>query len=202
MHRAVLRPQTRCPQAHNHEAALIVIATPRDEPAAGAAEDTLNGPQITVTGHVAWPPRLRTLATGTIVTDFRVAFTPSRFDKATNNWVDQETLWFGVTCWRSLAEHAALSFKKGDKVIVTGHLSTRSWQSKEGEDRNSLEIDATSVGMDLSRGPVTQLRVERPQAAADSQQEVAESEAFAGVPDGVDPMTGEIAAEIPEQTAA
>jgi single-strand DNA-binding protein len=165
-------------------------------------EDALNGPQITVTGHVAWPPRLRTLATGTIVTDFRVAFTPSRFDKATSNWVDQETLWFGVTCWRSLAEHAALSFKKGDKVIVTGHLSTRSWQSKEGEERNSLEIDAISVGMDLSRGPVTQLRVERPQAAPDSQQEVAESEPWAGVPDGVDPMTGEIAAEVPEQTAA
>ncbi|MCW2571855.1 MAG: single-strand binding protein [Frankiales bacterium] len=202
MHSPAACPQTSFQLVHNLAVAWIVIGMPGESPPAETVEDALNGPQITVTGHVAWPPRLRTLATGTIVTDFRVAFTPSRFDKATNNWVDQETLWFGVTCWRSLAEHAALSFKKGDKVIVTGHLSTRSWQSKEGEDRNSLEIDAISVGMDLSRGPVTQLRVERPQAAADAEQEAAESAAWAGAPDGVDAMTGEIAAEVPEQTAA
>ncbi len=150
----------------------------------------MNGPQITVVGHVAWPPRLRTLASGTIVADFRVATTPSRFDKTTQAWVDLETLWFGVTCWRSLAEHAALSFNKGDRVIVTGHLSTRSWQGKEGEERNSLEIDATSVGMDLSRGPVLQKRVERAQATDEGAQN-ATGDPWAEQPEAAEPLSGE-----------
>ncbi|MEA2144615.1 MAG: single-strand DNA-binding protein [Solirubrobacteraceae bacterium] len=179
-----------------------MIGTPGESPPAGAVEDALNGPQITVTGHVAFPPRLRTLASGAIVADFRIAMTPSRFDKTANAWVDLETLWFGVTCWRSLAEHAALSFHKGDRVIVTGHLFTRSWTNKQGEDRSGLEIDATSVGMDLARGPVTQLRVERPQAAPEEEETPVESNDWGGSPLGVDPTTGEIAASVPEQTAA
>jgi single-strand DNA-binding protein len=155
----------------------------------------MNGPQITVVGNVAWPPRLRTLASGTVVADFRIGTTPSRFDKATDAWVDQETLWFNVTCWRTLGENAALSFNKGDRVIVTGSMSTRSWKSKEGEERTSLEIDAASVGMDLTRGPVIQKRLERAQPAAEDP-----FTGDAGV--HVDPTTGDTAAEIPEQVAA
>jgi single-strand DNA-binding protein len=155
----------------------------------------MHGPQITVVGHVAWPPRLRTLAGGTVVADFRVAMTPTRFDKVTSSWVEQETLWFGVTCWRTLAEHAALSFNKGDRVIVSGNLSTRSWKGKEGEDRNSLEIDATSLGMDLSRGPVIQKRLERAPAPAG---DAATEDPWVSQPVEADPMSGEV---IPEQEA-
>ena len=121
----------------------------------------MNGPQITVIGHVGGSPRQRSLADGTPVTDFRVAMTPSRFDKATESWVDQPTEWFSVTCWRSLADHAAMSLHKGHKVIVTGTFSTRTWTDKDGVERVSSEIDATSVGMDLTRGPVQQRRFER-----------------------------------------
>ena len=121
----------------------------------------MKGPQITVVGHVARSPKLRSLADGTLVADFRVAQTPSRFDKAKDAWVDLEPLWFNVSCWRSLGENASLSFDKGDKVIVTGHLSTRSWTADNGETRSSLEIDASSVGMDISRGPVWQKRFEK-----------------------------------------
>jgi single-strand DNA-binding protein len=121
----------------------------------------LNGPQITVVGHVGGSPRLRSLADGTFVADFRVAMTPSRFDKAREAWVDQPTEWFTVTCWRSLAEHASMSLHKGDKVIVTGSFSTRTWKDKEDVERVSNEIDALSVGMDLTRGPVQQRRFER-----------------------------------------
>jgi single-strand DNA-binding protein len=128
----------------------------------------LNAPQITVVGNVGAPPRLRSLADGTFVADFRVAMTPSRFDKTKEAWVDQETLWFSVTCWRSLAEHASMSFNKGDKVVVTGAFSTRTWKDKEGVDRVSNEIDASSVGMDLTRGPVVQKRFERVVADPDT----------------------------------
>jgi single-strand DNA-binding protein len=133
---------------------------------------------MTVVGNVGGTPKLRSLADGTFVTSFSVAMTPSRFDKATEAWVDQETLWFRVTCWRSLAEHAVMSFHTGDKVIVTGTFSTSTWTDKEGLERVSNEIDASSVGMDLTRGPVTQRRFERVNA---------------------DPVTGEV---IPEQPAA
>jgi single-strand DNA-binding protein len=160
----------------------------------------LNGPQITVVGHVAASPRLRALAGGTVVADFRVAMTPSRFDKTTEAWVDLETLWFNVSCWRALGEHAALSFNKGDKVVVTGTLSTRSWTSKEGEARTNLEIDATSVGMDLTRGPVIQKRVERTQPAESAAVDAADPWA-ADQSVVADPVTGEILPAVPDQSS-
>lgn len=175
-------------------------------PAGRTAEEALNGPQITVVGHVAWPPRLRSLASGTVVADFRIGTTPSRFDKTTNAWVDEETLWFNVNCWRTLAEHAALSFHKGDKVIVTGSMTTRSWKSKEGEERSSLEIDATSVGMDLARGPVLQKRVERTQpadtAAADAATDDAAADPWMSQPIDSDPLTGEPGSAVAAEAAA
>ena len=157
-------------------------------------EDIVNGPQITVVGHVGGTPRLRTLTDGTFVADFRVAMTPSRFDKTTGAWVDQPTEWFSVTCWRALAEHASMSIHKGHKVIVTGTFSTRTWTDKEGVERVSSELDATSVGLDLTRGPVQQRRFERLEAETDDKP--------TGVWDDgsvtLDPETGEL---IPGQVA-
>jgi single-strand DNA-binding protein len=159
----------------------------------------LNGPQITVVGNVGAAPRLRSLADGTFVADFRVAMTPSRYDKTTQAWVDQPTEWFSVTCWRALAEHASMSFHKGDKVIVTGTFSTRTWKDKEGVDRVSSEIEATSVGMDVTRGPVQQKRFERTSTAeVDSR-----PDEWAAAAAAADPLTGEIPEQAtPDQVAA
>ncbi|MEO6204518.1 MAG: single-stranded DNA-binding protein [Mycobacteriales bacterium] len=121
----------------------------------------MHEPVLTVVGNIGRTPRQRVLANGTIVADFRLASTPRRFDKATSSWNDGDTTWFGVTCWRALAEHCAQSLGKGDRVIVTGRLTTRTWVNDQGEERSSLEIDATAVGFDLTRGPVTQTRVVR-----------------------------------------
>jgi single-strand DNA-binding protein len=109
-------------------------------------------PLITVVGNVAGPPRQRTTPAGVAVSDFRIAATPRRLDRAANTWSDGETIWFGVTAWRGLAEHCADSLKKGDRVVVTGRLTTRSWDVEGGERRTGLEVDATSVGLDLSKG--------------------------------------------------
>lgn len=165
-------------------------------------EDIVNGPQITVVGHLAWPPRSRTLAGGVVVADFRVATTPRRFDKATGQWVDLETLWFGVTCWRTLAQHVAASLTKGDRVVVTGRLLTKSWKTEQGEDRTGLEIDATSVGFDLSRGPVTQTRVERSSTPSVDVTAASPADPWHEDAPAADPFTGEVVSPGPEQAAA
>ncbi len=118
----------------------------------------MHEPLITVVGNVAGPPRQRTTPAGHAVADFRIAATPRRHDKATDTWADGETIWFGVTTWRALADHCAASLKKGDRVVVTGRLSTRSWEVEGGERRSGLEVDATTVGLDLARGSAAYVR--------------------------------------------
>lgn len=115
-------------------------------------------PTITVVGNVGAQPRTRVVAGGSVVTDFRIASTPRKVDKATGVWADGETIWFGVSCWRLLAENVAASVKTGDRVVVTGTLVARSWKTELGEERSSLEIDARTVGFDLARGKAVQER--------------------------------------------
>ena len=108
-------------------------------------------PHITVVGNVGAPPRIRTLADGAIVTDFRIAST-SRSKDRHGVWSDRETMWFGVTCWRAQAENVAASLRKGDRVVVSGQLTAESWKDEQGEVRSGMEIINASVGLDLSRG--------------------------------------------------
>ena len=108
-------------------------------------------PHITVTGHVGADPRTRVLASGAVVTDFRIASTPRVQDKD-GAWSDGDTMWFGVSCWRALAENVAASVHKGDKVVVSGRLKVSTWKTDLGEQRSGLEIVSPVVGFDLSRG--------------------------------------------------
>ena len=142
----------------------------------------MHEPLITVIGNVAGPPRQRTTTNGVTVADFRIAATPRRQDKGTGSWGDGETLWFGVTAWRSLGEHCASSLKKGDRVVISGRLSTRSWEAEGGERRSNLEVEATSVGLELSRGNAAYVRA--PQLITDSDPWVSSGQ--------VDPQTGEV----------
>lgn len=111
----------------------------------------MNEPHITLTGNVAAKPELRMVNDGIPVTSFRVAATPRRRDKASGEWSDGETLWFNVTVWRALAEHCVTSLSKGDKVVVTGRLASNSWVGKDGVVRAGLQVDASAVGLELSR---------------------------------------------------
>ena len=124
-------------------------------------------PFITVVGNVGAPPRTRVLASGAVVTDFRIASTPRRVDKATGAWSDGETIWFGVSCWRLLAENVAASLRTGDRVVVTGSLRAHSWKTEQGEERSGLEVDAQTVGFDLSRGRAVQERTVPPTVTSD-----------------------------------
>ena len=106
---------------------------------------------ITITGNVATAPERRTTASGITVTTFRVAAGQRRFDKESEKWVESATNWYTVSAFRALGEHAYMSLHRGERVIVTGRLRLRDWETptKRG---TSAEIDADAVGHDLLWG--------------------------------------------------
>lgn len=94
---------------------------------------------------------------------FRLATAERYLDRATGEWVDRETVWLDVVCWRRLADHVAVSVRKGQPVIVRGRLRVTHWESDKGP-RQGLEVIATSVGHDLSMGQASFVRTPRPEA--------------------------------------
>lgn len=112
----------------------------------------MNEPQIQLSGNLAFDPTLRVTPSGLSVLDLRVGSTQRR--KVGEEWQDGETLWFDVTCWKQVAENAASSLKKGDRVTVAGRLAQSSWVREDGSVSTKLVVDATAVGVDLARYPV------------------------------------------------
>lgn len=108
---------------------------------------------LTIVGNVLVAPKARrTVETNQLAVTFRVASTSRKFDKASENWTNGQSLRVRVTCWRRLAEGVVASLDLGDPVIVTGRLYTRDWVDEEGNHRVLYEMDATAVGHDLARG--------------------------------------------------
>jgi single-strand DNA-binding protein len=145
----------------------------------------MNEAHISLTGYVASQPRLRSIREGVQILSMRVAWTPRRLDRSTGEWTDGNTSYATVTCWRKLADNAAVCLRKGDPVVVRGRLSVRTYDDKEGVSRTQVDVDATSVGHDLCRG-VAQFQRTRPptgQTAA----EYATSLAAGGNGYGTDP---------------
>ena len=139
--------------------------------------------QVTVVGNVATPPVLRGTPGGHLVASFRVACTSRRFDKAEGKWRDGDTVFTSVSCWRELGENVAQSLSVGDGVLVQGTLSQREYVTSAGETRSSLDITATAVGPDLSRGVAKLARSLRVSRASEPVGEPALAES-AGEPDG------------------
>jgi single-strand DNA-binding protein len=117
--------------------------------------------QVTVVGNLVAEPRLASTNDGQAVASFRLASTPRRFDRATGEWKDGDTLFTNVTCWRALAENVYASLKKGSSVIVLGRLSVRPYETKDGDKRQSVDIDAIAVGPELGRAITLIKRAER-----------------------------------------
>jgi single-strand DNA-binding protein len=101
---------------------------------------------ITVVGNLTADPELRFTPSGAAVANFTVASTPRTFDKQTNDWKDGEALFLNCSVWRQAAENAAESLTRGMRVIVTGRLKARSYETREGEKRTVFEIDVDEVG--------------------------------------------------------
>ena len=104
---------------------------------------------ITVVGNLVADPELRFIPSGAAVANFRIASTPRTFNRETNQWEDGEALFLTCNCWRQMAENVAESLTKGMRVVVTGKLRQRSYQTKEGENRTVFEVEVDEVGPSL-----------------------------------------------------
>lgn len=107
----------------------------------------MNEPILTVVGNLAGDPELRFTPSGKAVCGFTVASTPRV--KNGDQWEDGETTWLRCSAWDAMAENVAESLEKGNRVIVQGALSSRSYETREGEKRTSLELRVDAVGPDL-----------------------------------------------------
>jgi single-strand DNA-binding protein len=110
-----------------------------------AAGDTT----ITIIGNLVNDPELRYTPTGQAVATFRVASTPRIMDRATNEWKDGDSLFLSCNVWRQAAENVAESLQRGMRVIVSGRLKQRSYETREGEKRTVYEIEVDEVGPSL-----------------------------------------------------
>ena len=128
---------------------------------------------VTVVGNLATAVDRQRLADGRTVANFRVASTERRYDKATDGWVDGESLFVDVRCWRALADNADASLVKGDRVVVTGRLFTRNYEH-EGQRRSAMTLDAQTVAADLSRCTAVLTRTRRQDAAVTAEPPVAD----------------------------
>lgn len=102
--------------------------------------------QVTFIGNLTGDPELRFTPSGVAVANFTVACTPRTLDKTTNEWKDGETTFLRCQVWRTYAENVAESLTRGTRVIVTGRLRQRNYETKEGEKRTSIDIDVDDVG--------------------------------------------------------
>jgi single-strand DNA-binding protein len=109
------------------------------------AGDTL----LTLIGNLTADPELRFTPSGAAVANFTVASTPRAFDRQSNEWKDGETLFMRCSVWRDAAENVAESLQRGSRVIVTGRLKSRTWDTKEGEKRTVMELEVDELGPSL-----------------------------------------------------
>ncbi|WP_457098452.1 single-stranded DNA-binding protein [Microbacterium sp. P5_E9] len=119
---------------------------------------------ITVTGNIATEPEHKRTPAGVAITTFRLASGQRRYDRESGAWIDSGTNWFTVSTFRGLAEHTFASVHKGDRVILTGRLRLRDWDtgSRKG---TTAEIDAEAIGHDLLWG-TTHFEKDGPSASA------------------------------------
>ncbi|MGA8118042.1 MAG: single-stranded DNA-binding protein [Actinocatenispora sp.] len=115
--------------------------------------------RLTLVGTMVTTPVLNhTRKAGVAVANFRIASTARTFNRDLGRWVDGNTLFLKVACWRRLAENVADSLRRGDPVMVTGSLSAQSYTAADGTRRWSYELEASAVGPDLTRGTATFVR--------------------------------------------
>ena len=104
---------------------------------------------ITIVGNLTADPELRFTPSGAAVANFTVASTPRTFDRQSQEWKDGEALFLRCNVWRQVAENVAESLARGTRVIVTGRLKSRSYETKEGEKRTVIEMEVDEIGPSL-----------------------------------------------------
>ena len=122
-----------------------------------AAGDT----NLTMIGNLVNDPELRFTPSGAAVAKFTVASTPRYLDKNTNEWKDGDSLFLQCQIWRQAAENVAESLTKGMRVIVSGRLKQRSYETKEGEKRTVFEVEVDEVGPSLRNATAKVTKAQR-----------------------------------------
>jgi len=147
--------------------------------------------QITLRGFVTAEPKFRqTTATATPLAEIRMGSTPRRLDRETGEWRELPTTYYTVKCWRRLAVNAASSLHKGDMVLVRGRFSVHHWVDNQQRPRETIEIEADSLGHDLAYGWSHFLRGSHPSGRAGvsageaARQDTGESDGDSAVGDG------------------
>ncbi|MEU5690645.1 single-stranded DNA-binding protein [Actinosynnema sp. NPDC020468] len=116
---------------------------------------------ITVVGNLTADPELRFTQSGAAVANFTVASTPRTFDRQTGEWKDGEALFLRCSVWKQVAENVAESLTRGARVVVTGRLRQRSYDTKEGEKRTVIELEVDEIGPSLRYATAKVNRVQR-----------------------------------------
>ena len=116
---------------------------------------------ITVIGNLTNDPELRFTPSGSAVANFTIASTPRTFDRQTNEWKDEETLFLRASIWREAGENVAESLTKGMRVIVQGRLKSRTYDTKEGEKRTVMELEVDEIGPSMRYASAKVQRTQR-----------------------------------------
>ena len=117
---------------------------------------------LTLSGNLTSVPKSGVSRTGIPWTRMRVASSSRVFDRGTTEWRDGETIFLEVSCWRRLAENAAATLERGDRVLVVGRLRQRSYEDQQGVRHTTMEVDADAIGPDLGRVAARLVRPARP----------------------------------------
>jgi single-strand DNA-binding protein len=124
----------------------------------------VNDTHVTLIGTVVTEVMSATTPSGVLLARFRFGVSPRRFDREANEWTYGESSYYSVVAWRRLAEHTLSSVEKGDPLVITGRLNVRSWQ-RDDRWHTKVEVEASSLGHDLSRGTTRFTRALRRESA-------------------------------------
>jgi single-strand DNA-binding protein len=141
----------------------------------------MNETTITITGNLVDAPELRFTPTGAALARFRIASTP-RHRQDSGEWKDGDSLFLTVNAWKQQAENVAESLQRGMRVIVTGRLRLRSYETKEGEKRTVYEIEGDEIGPSLRNATAKVTKATRTSAAQSGSQ--AQADPASGQPSG------------------
>lgn len=132
---------------------------------------TMQDNAVTLIGNLTDDPEIRFTSSGTSVANFTVASTSRIFDKPSGEWRNGDTLFMRCTVWQQSAEHLADSLTKGTRVIVLGRLRQRSFETRQGEKRTSVELIADEVGVSLRYATVTATKTTRSAESSTEEQQ-------------------------------
>ena len=152
---------------------------------------------ITITGLVVTEPRHIVTSESLAISSFRLASTQRRFDRSTQKWIDGDTNWYTITAFRNLAAHVSASVHKGERVLVTGRLRIREWQTDERAG-TTVDVEADAIGHDLAWGTSSYSRA----VSALATSTAAEVEASSAVDESTDGVIDESTDGADEDAAA